>query len=74
LLIKADKLLDDLNRLAPAATPLVEGTGIMVLKWHVPVASAAEGKPDFLTYDYVMVVASGQKGFLLRPHGKLNLI
>jgi len=74
LLIKADKLLDDLNRLAPAATPLVEGTGVVVLKWHVPVPSGSDTKVSFHIYDYVVVVASGQKGFLLRPHGKLNLI
>lgn len=74
LLIKPGKLMDDLNRLAPAAIPLVEGTGVVVLKWYVPVAAGTSEPGAISIFDYVMVVASGQKGFLMRPQGRLNLI
>ncbi|MGE5455156.1 MAG: LysM peptidoglycan-binding domain-containing protein [Methylocystaceae bacterium] len=75
LLIKGDRLIDDLNRISPAATPLVEGTGVTVLKWHIPDPGAQEySNGGIMLYDYVQVVASGQKGFLVRRHGELNLI
>jgi hypothetical protein len=74
LVIKADNLLDDLNRQIPAVTALIEGTGVIVLKWHIPVPDQAEGNGAARLYDYVLVAASGQKGFLPRHHGMLNLI
>lgn len=74
LLIKPGKLVDDLNRLTPAITPLVEGTGVIVLKWYVPVVASANTSEDISVFDYVMVVASGHKGFLKRPQGRLSLI
>jgi len=72
LLIKADRLYDDLNRVAPAVTSLVEGMGITILKWYIPVGKSEAADPEI--YDYVVVAASGQKGFIKRHQGRLNYI
>lgn len=75
LLIRADRLFDNLNRIAPAVTPVVEGTGVTVLKWYIPAPDPLEpSNGSIMLYDYVQVIASGQKGFLARRHGELNLI
>lgn len=74
LLIKADRLLDDLNRPIPAVTPLVEGTGVIVLKWHIPGPERVDDHDIPMIYDYVLIAASSQRGFLPRHHGRLNLV
>lgn len=66
ILTDNDTLLRQPNLQAPG-TPLPTGTEVIALRWHIPSPTGEEGpRGDIQVYDYVQVVATGQRGFLAR--------
>jgi len=75
-LTTADTYLADEPFLNSDATPLSQGTEVIVTRWNIPSPTGEEMPPGGLAvWDQVQVVGTGQVGFLLRVgYGEIEMI
>lgn len=75
-LTTADTYLAAEPTLASTATPIPQGTGVIVTRWNIPSPTGEEMPPGGLAvWDQVQVVSTGQMGFLLRVgYGEIELM